>query len=259
MAGNPRPRRERHVARRSRCSARSTPTTARLDAERAGRAGPACRWPRRTGWSASWSPWGALARRRVGRVRRRAAAVGPRAARPGADRAAPASPRRSCTTSTAPPWPPCTSRSATATEVLYVDRLAGHALGAGGQPGRVAAAAARDRRGQGAAGARAGATCAAAVLGRPAPGSRRTRSPSRAGCGRSCAGCARDGYAHHRRGDEPRRLLGGRAGPRRGRARSSPRSASSCPSLRRDRARLVSALQVAARGIGRSLAGCSFR
>ena len=37
------------------------------------------------------------------------------------------SPRRTCTTCTAPPSPPCTSPSATATEVLYLDRLRGHA------------------------------------------------------------------------------------------------------------------------------------
>ena len=56
---------------------------------------------------------------------------------------------------------------------------------------------------------------------------------------------------HHRRGDEPRRLLGRGADPAR------PEVVASLgivvPSLKKDRPRLVSALQVAARGIGRQL------
>ena len=61
----------------------------------------------------------------------------------------------------------------------------------------------------------------------------------------------------HGRGDEAGRVLGRGAGPGR-RASSSRRSASSCPSLKRDRPRLVAALQVAARASGAALADAAF-
>ncbi len=61
------------------------------------------------------------------------------------------------------------------------------------------------------------------------PGSRRTRSPSPARLRRPAPPGPRRRLRHHRRGDEPGRLLGGGAGPRRPTARWSPRSASSCP------------------------------
>ena len=85
------------------------------------------------------------------------------------------------------------------TSALYVDRVSGHVVGAGDQPGRVAAADARDRGGQGAAGLRARRRCGPAVLGNltrvtpytvtqpgrllrpaaPGPGRRATRPPAR--------------------------------------------------------------------------------
>ena len=73
-------------------------------------------------------------------------------------------------------------------EVLYLDRLAGNASVPVVSSDRLAAAAARDRRRQGAAGpcARGGADRGAV---RPAPRSRRTRSPSRGRCAASWPGC----------------------------------------------------------------------
>ena len=81
------PRRQRHqpgagAARRVR-----RPTTGGSPSP-SSRSGPGCRCRRRTGWSASWSAWGALTRTRTGEYVDRPAAVGPRAARAGADRAA---------------------------------------------------------------------------------------------------------------------------------------------------------------------------
>ena len=57
---------------------------------------------------------------------------------------------------------------------------------------------------------------------------------------------------HDGGGDEPRRVLGGRADPRAG-ATWSPSLGIVLPSLKKDRAKLVTAMQVAARSIGRAL------
>ncbi len=124
----------------------------------------------------------------VGRVRRRAPALGPRPARARAGRAASSWPRRTSTTCTARRSPPCTSRCATATEVLYLDRLRGnasvpvvstigsrlpmHATGVG----KVLLA-------------HAPAEVQHQVLADLPARSRRTRSPSRAGCAASSPRC----------------------------------------------------------------------
>ena len=164
---------------------------------------------------------GRAARTADGRVRRRPAAVGPRAARTGADRAAaagvavPARPLRRHPGHRAPRGARRRPRCSTSTG------CPGHASVPVVSTDRLAAAAARDRRRQGAAGPRAGRRAGARCW--PTwPASRRTRSPSRARSPTSSRRVRRDGYAHDGRGDEPRRLLGRRARPRRRRTWSPP-------------------------------------
>ena len=131
---------------------------------------------------------------RVRRVRRRPAAVGPRAARAGADRAARGRPRRTSTTCTAPPCATVHLAVRDGTEVLYLDRLAGHASVPVVSTRRLAAADARDRRRQGAARPRAGRRAAARCwrdLTRVTPYT--ITQPGR--LRRQLAGCCRDDYA----------------------------------------------------------------
>ena len=215
-------------AARWRCSAPSTSEHRRLTltelAERAGLPMPTAH--RLVG---ELVDWGALSRDAAGRVRRRPPALGRRPARPGADRAAaaglavPARPLRRHARHRAPggarrdrgalPRPALRHASVPVVSTIG-SRLPMHATGVG----KVLLAHAP------AGGAGGGA-------GRPDAGSRRTRSPSRARCAGSWPASLRDGYAHDGRGDEPGRLLGGRADPGRGQG-WSPRSASWCPSLR---------------------------
>ena len=194
--------------------------------------------------------WGALSRDATGRIRDRPPALGRRAARPGADRAAtaglavPAGPLRRH----ARHRPPGGARR-------DGGALPGPAvrqrLRPGGQQHRFPAADARDRRRQGAARPRAcGGAGGRAV--RPAP--RHAVHPHPAGHAAPAAGPRAPGRLRDdRRGDEPRRLLGGGADP--GRAAAWWRRwASWCPTSGTTGRSYVAALQVAAQGIGRALA-----
>ena len=223
----------------------------RAHAVRARAAGRASRCPPRTGWSASWSTgvrWTDAQRASTSWGGGCGTSACSRRCRPGCGRW----PRRSCTTCTAPRWPPCTSPSATAIEVLYL-RPAGRAT----RRCRSSARSASRLPMHAPASARCCSPtrrprCATAVLA-AWPGSRRTRSPRPDAAARQLEPDPPRRVRDDGRGDDPRRVLvGGAGGASVGRA-SWRRIGIVVATLKRDRQRLLAALQVAARGIGRLL------
>ena len=136
-------------------------------------------------------------------------------------------------------------------EVLYVDRLRRARVGAGGEPDRLAAADPRDRGRQGAARARPGRTSRRGVLGATLARHHAVHDhPAGHRCAASWPRCVRDDYAT----TVEEMTLGACsvAVPIRAATTWWPRSGIVLPTPRAsDRPRLVAALQVAARGIGR--------
>ena len=241
--------RERHRRGCWPCWARSTPSTgaSRLS-ELARRADlPLPTAHRLVGELAGW---GALARRPVGAVRRRPAAVGPRAARPGADRV--------CAQVASPFLHDIYAATRATVHLAVRDGHRGalprpvvrQRLGAGGQPGRFPAAACTPPASARCCSPTRRRRCRPTVLANLTRHHAVHDHPAGPAAAAAAPGSRRRATRQTNEEMSLGRLLGRRPDPRRRRRWSRRAGHRRARASKRDRARLVAALQVAAQGIG---------